>query len=124
MSINTLNTDNKVATLVVNPELLAQNHATANAGRMSTPALAEEEATLSRADAEKSVDGLNDLLSTATRDLTFSIDDSTGTTVLRVTNVESGDLIRQIPNEEALHLMKRARDALDQSIAFLLDEKV
>lgn len=41
----------------------------------------------------------------------FSVDDDTGTTVLRVTDAESGALLRQIPGDEAL-AMARILDSM------------
>jgi len=38
------------------------------------------------------------------RELRFSVDDVTGDTVVTVRDSVSGDVIRQIPNEEALRL--------------------
>lgn len=38
------------------------------------------------------------------RDLNFSIDDSTGRMVVKVTDSASGEIIRQMPTEEALRL--------------------
>ena len=124
MSINALNTDHNVVT-VANVELLAQHRAqqtTADAVPVSPSP--SEEPVLSRSEVESSIGGLNALLHTAAHNLSFSLDESTGTMVLKVINTDNGDLVRQIPDEEALRLMKHARDALDQSIAFLLDEKV
>lgn len=41
------------------------------------------------------------------RNLNFSIDDSTGITVIKVTDALSGDVIRQMPTEDALRLAER-----------------
>ncbi len=41
------------------------------------------------------------------RNLNFSIDDSTGFTVIKVTDALSGDVIRQMPTEDALRLAER-----------------
>lgn len=38
------------------------------------------------------------------RNLDFSLDDSTGRVVVKVTDAVSGDVIRQIPSEDALRL--------------------
>lgn len=42
---------------------------------------------------------MNDYVQSEHRDLRFSIDDMSGETVVRVLDRDSGDLIRQIPNE-------------------------
>ncbi len=43
-------------------------------------------------------------LKSSGRELTFSIDEATGHTVVTVRDTASGEVIRQIPNEEALRL--------------------
>ncbi len=47
---------------------------------------------------------LNDFVQNVARDLMFSIDDESGRSVMRVIERNSGELIRQIPSEEALKL--------------------
>lgn len=44
------------------------------------------------------------------RDLNFSVDDSTGDVVVKVIDVESGKVIRQLPSEEALRLSERLEE--------------
>jgi len=53
---------------------------------------------------------LNKFVQSENRDLFFSIDDNLGEVVVRVVNRESGELIRQIPNEVVLDLAVKARD--------------
>ncbi|MBN0523686.1 flagellar protein FlaG, partial [Pseudomonas aeruginosa] len=43
--------------------------------------------------------------------LSFSLDDSTGRVVVKVTDSTSGEVIRQIPSEEALRLAERLDEA-------------
>lgn len=43
-------------------------------------------------------------LRVAGRDLAFSVDEASGKTVVRITHADSGELIRQIPEEELLAL--------------------
>lgn len=45
------------------------------------------------------------------RGLQFSIDDDTGRIVVKVIARHSGEVIRQLPSEEALELAKRLQDA-------------
>jgi flagellar protein FlaG len=45
------------------------------------------------------------------RDLSFSLDDSTGRVVVRVTDSTSGEVIRQMPSEEALRLAESLEEA-------------
>ncbi len=50
---------------------------------------------------------LREYMKSNDRDLEFSVDDSAGSTVITVRDASSGDVIRQIPNEEALRIMRR-----------------
>jgi flagellar protein FlaG len=54
------------------------------------------------------------------RNLEFRVDDSTGRTVITVRDASTGDVIRQIPNEEALAIAQR----LDANSGTLLDAMV
>lgn len=53
------------------------------------------------------------------RHLNFSVDDSTGFTVIKVTDAMSGDLVRQMPTEDALHLAER----LDEMRSLLFETR-
>lgn len=52
------------------------------------------------------------------RQLAFSVDDSTGQTVVTVRNPSTGDVIRQVPSEEALRIARN----LDASTHRLVNE--
>lgn len=58
---------------------------------------------------DQAVAQMNEYIQAETRDLHFSVDQSSGQTVVRVVDRESGDLIRQIPNEVFLSMAERAR---------------
>lgn len=68
---------------------------------------------------EEAVANIQEVVQSISRDLNFSLDDSTGSLVVKVTDTKSGDLIRQIPSEEALNLAKR----LDEVRSFLFEGK-
>ena len=51
--------------------------------------------------------------------LQFSIDDATGRTVVRVTDAQTGEMIRQIPSEELLSIAR----SLDRMQGLLLRQK-
>lgn len=53
---------------------------------------------------DESVSKINDLLSQQGRSLQFSVDRSTGRTVVKVIDMASGELIRQIPSEQWLSM--------------------
>lgn len=44
------------------------------------------------------------------RDINFQVDDSSGRVVVKVVDGSSGDVVRQIPSEEALELASRLED--------------
>lgn len=53
---------------------------------------------------------LESFLKRVSRSLEFHVDDASGRTVCSVRDGETGDLIRQIPNEEVLRLAELAHD--------------
>lgn len=63
-----------------------------------------EEATQSREPVEDAVIAIQSFVQSIRRDLNFSLDDSSGRVVVKVTDGASGDVIRQLPSEEALRL--------------------
>ena len=56
---------------------------------------------------EQAVAKLNDYVQNTERKLEFQVDDDSGETVVRVYDKMSDELIRQIPNEEALELAQK-----------------
>jgi flagellar protein FlaG len=72
------------------------------------------------AQVQKAVESLKQLVEAkAPNSLAFSIDDSTGKTIVRITDAETGDMIRQIPSEEMLEIAR----SLDKMQGMLLQEK-
>ncbi|XXF07502.1 flagellar protein FlaG [Pseudomonas sp. D1-3] len=53
---------------------------------------------------DNAVTSIQSFVQNIRRDLNFSVDDSTGRVVVKVTDRASGDVIRQLPSEEALRL--------------------
>lgn len=69
---------------------------------------------------EQAVSSIAGFVQKITRDLDFSLDDSTGRMVVKVTDRASGDVVRQIPSEEALRLaenLEQVRSLLFQAEA-------
>lgn len=59
------------------------------------------------AQVRQAVESLKQLVEAkAPNSLAFSIDDSTGKTIVQITDVETGDLIRQIPSEVMLEIAR------------------
>lgn len=53
---------------------------------------------------EEAVTSIQSFVQSIRRDLAFSLDDSSGKVVVKVTDSASGEVIRQLPSEEALRL--------------------
>jgi flagellar protein FlaG len=49
---------------------------------------------------------LNEFMRSSNRDLEFRVDEGAGTTVVTVVNPSTGEVVRQIPNEQALRIMR------------------
>lgn len=59
---------------------------------------------------ESAVAEVSEFVQAKNRQLDFSIDEKSQRSVVRVTDSESGDVIRQIPSEEVLALSERIKD--------------
>lgn len=79
----------------------------------STPPAPQETAAALRAAAKQ----IDSYLKSVGREVEFRVDDETGMTVVTVRETATGDVIRQIPNEEVLNLARR----LEVSSGTLLD---
>ncbi|MCW8883776.1 MAG: flagellar protein FlaG [Motiliproteus sp.] len=80
---------------------------------------AVEQAQISVEDIQATVQQLNEFMSQGQRSLSFSVDDSVGEVVVRVTDKETSELIRQIPSEEVL----KFKQHLDAMLGMLFNEK-
>jgi len=67
-------------------------------------ALKTQEAEINSSDVRAAVSKLNDHVQNLRRNLAFSIDDTTGQTIIRVYDSETNELIREIPSEETLRI--------------------
>lgn len=66
---------------------------------------------LSREEIEQTVSEVSNFVQNIQRNLLFSVDDDSGETVIKVTDMETDDVIRQIPSEEVLQLQQYIKDA-------------
>lgn len=70
----------------------------------------KEEAPKNETELQSAVKEIQDFVQSLQRNLEFSVDDSTGTWVVKVVARDSGEVIRQIPSETALELAKSLHD--------------
>lgn len=73
----------------------------ASAGDVTKP---EGAAPTSREEVEAAVTTIQDFVQSVRRSLVFSLEEGSGRVVVKVIDAGSGDVIRQIPSEEALQL--------------------
>jgi flagellar protein FlaG len=69
-----------------------------------TPQPVSSQQAQSRQPVEEAVSSIKAFAQSVQRNLNFSLDESTGRVVVKVTDGDSGELIRQIPSEDALRL--------------------
>jgi flagellar protein FlaG len=86
----------------------------------SEPDNPADEKQISEKDLEKAVEDLQKIAANLKSRLSFSTDESTGKTVIRVLDDDSGKIIRQIPPEDMLRLSAR----MDEVIGVLFDKGV
>ncbi len=65
---------------------------------------------------EEAVRNLNEHVKTIQRELHFSIDKDSGYTVIKVVDSETDEVIRQIPNEEAVKVAQKLVENTDFSL--------
>jgi flagellar protein FlaG len=65
----------------------------------------------SREEIEQTVSEIGDFVQNIQRNLQFTVDDNSGETIIKVTDKETDDVIRQIPSEEVLQLQQYIKDA-------------
>ncbi|MBC9250417.1 flagellar biosynthesis protein FlaG [Pseudomonas alcaligenes] len=70
----------------------------------ATQAAAENPEDISREQVESAVSTIQEFVQSVRRNINFSLEDGSGRVVVKVTDASSGDVIRQIPSEEALQL--------------------
>ena len=68
---------------------------------------------VSNEELQEAVAQLNQHVQQIQRDLLFSVDDSSGRTVVRVVNSETEEVVRQMPSEEVLRISRNIQDQLD-----------
>jgi len=76
---------------------------------------------VSQEELQQAVTQLNDRVQQVQRDLLFSVDDSSGRTVVRVVNTETDEVVRQMPTEEALRISRNIKDQLGDVSGFIFE---
>ncbi|MCL1081172.1 MULTISPECIES: flagellar protein FlaG [Shewanella] len=56
------------------------------------------------------VEQLSEVVTLMNKGLAFSVDEDSGSAIVKVMDIDTGDIIRQIPSEEALELAQKLQD--------------
>jgi flagellar protein FlaG len=99
---------------VTGPTSLAASDTVAESAKAQTPAPTD------MGKVREAVSKLNDHVQNLRRTLSFSIEESTGRTVIKVYDAETEELIRQIPPEETIRL---AEVIEDQNASLFIEER-
>jgi len=79
----------------------------------------DTQSVMSEQDLTTAIQSLNDMMSALDRNIAFSVDPGTGKDVVRVTDSNTGQTIRQIPAQETLTFIQN----LDKMVGLLFDSK-
>jgi len=86
----------------------------------SAPAIASQQ-PLKPEQVQQTIETLEQIIKNkAPNSVAFSIDDSSGKTIVRISDAKTGEMIRQIPSEEMLELAR----SLDKMQGMLLKQEV
>lgn len=103
------------------PAVAGQDHQTGHSpSDAPTVRRVEPAKEIQRSEVEKAVSDIQEFVKASQRELGFSIDDSTGTLVVKVIATNSGEVIRQLPTEAALKLAQ----SLAEGNGLLFDDHV
>ncbi|MEZ9821036.1 flagellar protein FlaG [Shewanella sp. 10N.286.45.A1] len=86
--------------------------------------LQEEKEARTPEEMEEVTAKLSDMMAMLRKGLTFKVDDSLGTQVVSVLDIDTGELIRQIPNEEALELAVKLHEKMAEMDGLLMSTEV
>jgi flagellar protein FlaG len=96
----------------------ARNNAPAEqAPKPSEARTPEQQSELSRASVEKLVERISKEIRIERRSLSFTVDDESGKTVVKVIDRDTDEVIRQIPSEELLRVAEAIAAISDQRAA-------
>ena len=76
---------------------------------------------------EQALDVINRAMVIEQRSLSFSVDEASGRSVIKVVDQKTEQLIRQIPTEEVLRVaqdIKKLQEEMGQSLGLLIDRRV
>ena len=103
------------------PSSSNRQEAVASSGN-GLPQQSATDTEVSREELQGIVEKLNEHIQSVQRNLNFSVDDSSGKTVIRVVDTSTEELVRQIPSEDALRISQSIQEQLDGDEGLILSE--
>ncbi|MCG9598100.1 flagellar protein FlaG [Vibrio sp. Isolate25] len=79
---------------------------------------------LNREERQRMVQQMNEFISSINTGLSFRVDEESGRDVVTIYEADTGDIIRQIPDEEMLEILRRLRDQTARYSSGLLNQTV
>ncbi|WP_070962805.1 flagellar protein FlaG [Vibrio sonorensis] len=86
--------------------------------------LAKEREQLNREERQRMVEQMNDFISSINTGLSFRVDEEAGRDVVTIYEASTGDIIRQIPDEEMLEILRRLRAQTARYSSGLVNDRV
>ena len=108
-----------VASKVASPPVVDAQSAVSEAVKPREAIRVDTQSVMSSEDLTQAIQSLNDMMSALDRNINFAKDPGTGKDVVRVTDSNTGQTIRQIPSQETLTFIKN----LDRMVGLLFDSK-
>ncbi|MGY3687902.1 flagellar protein FlaG [Vibrio coralliilyticus] len=79
---------------------------------------------LNREERQRMVQQMNEFIASINTGLSFRVDEESGRDVVTIYEADTGDIIRQIPDEEMLEILRRLRDQTARYSSGLLNQTV
>ena len=108
-----------VASKAASPPVVDAQSAVSEAVKPREAIRVDTQSVMSSEDLTQAIQSLNDMMSALDRNINFAKDPGTGKDVVRVTDSNTGQTIRQIPSQETLNFIKN----LDRMVGLLFDSK-
>jgi flagellar protein FlaG len=84
----------------------------------------KEREKLNREERQRIVQQMNDFISSINKGLSFRVDEESGRDVVTIYEADTGDIIRQIPDEEMLEILRRLREQTARYSSGLVNQMV
>lgn len=84
----------------------------------------KEREELNKEERQRLVEQMNSFISSINKGLSFRVDEESGKDVVTIYEADTGDIIRQIPDEEMLEVLRRLREQTARYSSGLVNQTV